>query len=218
MFLSTQYYALIAGLREWTLDGADKGFDATETYGEIRRELSPKDRRTAALLWSLVDIYGLERTRVEWLYDRCEASRCDFLKDWARFDRNLRNIVAAHTARAKGMEVASNLLGGGDIVEALAKSSVADFSLRGELEYIDSLLGALDGKTGIVEKERAIDLIRWSKAESMAEFDSFGMPTVLSYLIKIGIIHRWEALDPEVGRQMYEKLLAAVKSEVKIAQ
>lgn len=218
MFPSKQYYALVAGLREWTLDGADKGFDAVETYGEIRRALSRGDRKTAGLLWSLGDIYGLGRERVEWLYGKCDASRCKFLREWSRFDRNLRNVIAAHTARGKGIEIEGNLLGSGDIVEMLAKSSTADFSLRGELEYIDSLLSALDGKAGFVEKERAIDVIRWNKAEALAEFDSFGMPTILSYLVKISIIHRWEALDPAVGREMYERLLAAMKSEVKIEQ
>ncbi|MDR2894163.1 MAG: DUF2764 domain-containing protein, partial [Alistipes sp.] len=147
MFGGNQYYGLVASLREQSSGGdggsgyAEKGFDPDAVYGEIRRELSAGDRRTAGLLWSMMDIYGLERGRVEQLYGLCAASSCGFLRDWCRFDRNLRNVIAANTARAKGMVVADVLLdtNGDEIALSLAKSSAADFSLRGELDYIDRL-------------------------------------------------------------------------------
>lgn len=217
MLFPKQYYGLVASLREWTIDGADKGFDADAIYGEIRRKLSHGDRQAAGLLWTLGDIYGLDRSRIEWLYDKCASSPSEFLKAWCRFDRNLRNVIAAHTARAKGVVVADVLLdaGGNEIALSLSRSSAADFGLKGELEYIDALLGALDTKVNLLEKERVIDLIRWNKADELSEFDSFGITTILAYLVKVGIIHRWAVLDPETGREMYERLLASMNAEVK---
>jgi hypothetical protein len=216
MFFPKQYYGLIAGLREWTLDGADKGFDANAIYGEIRRELSHRDKVAARLLWALNDIYGLPRPRIEWLYGRCAASPSKYLREWGRFDRNLRNVIAAHTARGKGVNIADSLVGTDEITLSLSRSTAADFNLKGELEYIDTLLTALGDVANIVEKERAIDLIRWDKSNALAEFDSFGMPTVLSYLVKVGIIRRWAALDPVVGREMYERLVGEMTAQVKI--
>lgn len=218
MFGGKQYYTLVASLREYTPGGGEKGFDADAVYGTVRRELSRKDRRAAGLLWSLADIYGLERRRIEQLYGFCAASKCAYLREWARFDRNLRNVVAAHTARMKGRVVADSLLTieGDEVALTLGKSSAADFNLRGELDYIDRLLAALGDEASIVEKERTIDLVRWEKADSMAEGDTFGVPTILAYLVKVAIIGRWVKLDPQTGREMYERLvktMGAVKIE-----
>ncbi len=206
MFGGRQYYTLVAGLKEYTPQGGEKDFDAEAIYGDIRRELSHADRRAAGLLWSLMDIYGLERDRIEELY---RLSGCGWLREWARFDRNLRNVIAAHTARTKGRAIADSLLSieGDEIPLSLAKSTAADFNLRGELDYIDRLLTALGDEASVVEKERTIDSIRWEKADSLAESDTFGAPTLLAYLVKVAIIGRWAALDPATGREMYKKLI-----------
>ncbi len=50
-------------------------------------------------------------------------------------------------------------------------------------------------------------MIRWEKADSLAEGDSFGAPTLLAYLAKVAIIGRWAALDPATGREMYDRLV-----------
>lgn len=155
-----------------------------------------------------------ERALFEAYYAECAASGCDFLVAWSRFDRNLRNVIAAYTARGKDAPVVDGLVGSDDITLSLSRSSATDFSLKGELEYIDSLLSALGDVANVVEKERTIDMIRWDKADELSEFDSFGMPTILAYLIKVGIIHRWTMLDPATGREMYKKLLASISAEI----
>lgn len=237
MFGRRQYYALVAGLKEHALETAGAGggsvasggkdFDAREIYADIRRELSPDDRRAAGLLLSLADIAGLSRARIEWLYDKCARSKSPFLREWGRFDRNLRNVIAAYTARAKGWPVADALLevgAGGDsdvrsgsdveddVVLSLSRSSAADFGLKGDLEYIDSLLSTLDNEVNIVEKERTIDIIRWNKADELSEFDYFNGDAILAYLVKINIIQRWMALDPVAGREMFDRLVAGMKN------
>lgn len=209
MFGGKQYYTLVAGLREYAAGAmGEKGFDSDAAYGEVRRELSHQDRRAAGLVWALMDIYGLGRGRIEELYALCGAAACGWLREWARFDRNLRNVIAAHTARTKGRSVAPALLNieGDEIPLSLAKSSAADFNLRGELDYIDRLLAAFE-QENVIEKERAIDLIRWEKADALAEGDVFGAPTILAWLVKVAIIGRWARLDPIAGREMYDKLV-----------
>ena len=50
------YYCLIAGLREYSLDAEKKGFDAPAIIAEIKEELSARDRRTVELFLSLIHI------------------------------------------------------------------------------------------------------------------------------------------------------------------
>lgn len=52
---STEYYYLVAGLREWTLDSDTKGFDAREIVDEILAEVSKDDRRAISLLYAYYD-------------------------------------------------------------------------------------------------------------------------------------------------------------------
>ena len=52
---STEYYCLVASLREWTLDSDTKGFDVREILDEILEELTADDRRAVALLYAYYD-------------------------------------------------------------------------------------------------------------------------------------------------------------------
>ncbi|MDE5709545.1 MAG: DUF2764 domain-containing protein [Alistipes sp.] len=141
-------------------------------------------------------------------YDLCERKGCRFLRAWAAFDRNLRNLTAAVTARAAGRSVEEVTVGGGDVVEQLQRSSAADFGLRGELGYIDAVIAAVGDESNLVEKERRIDLIRWNEALELAAFDYFDINAVLSYLVRVNIVARWTLLDPARGREMFARLLS----------
>jgi hypothetical protein len=51
----TEYYCLVASLREWTLDSDTKGFDVREILEEIFDELTAKDRKAVELLYAYYD-------------------------------------------------------------------------------------------------------------------------------------------------------------------
>lgn len=267
---STEYYYLVAGLREWTLDSDTKGFDVREILDEIFEELTTEDRKAVELLYAYYDCENLiarraksnrlnqlgnlsaeqldevlierrysllpkrvaevvklyveasdedrdediklderfERAIFEAYYAELADSKCKFLRGWGEFDRNLRNIAAAVAAREAGRTVRDVTVGGGEIVEQLARSSAADFGLRGELQYIDAVIAAVSDEKNIVEKERKIDTIRWSEAEDIVAFDFFNINYILSYLVKVNIVARWTMLSPEVGREMLDRLIA----------
>jgi hypothetical protein len=140
-------------------------------------------------------------------YALCAASGSAFLKGWSESDRTLRNVIAALIARDRGIAVDSATVGGGEVVEQLHRSSAADFGLRGELSYIDQLISAMD-EQNMVEKERKIDLIRWSVASELSTFDYFSLDAVLAYLVKVNLVARWTLLDAKSGRKMLDKLMA----------
>lgn len=261
------YYCLVAGLREYTLDADTKGFDAKEIVDEILEELSTADAAAVRLLYGYYDCENIIALRAgraaynplgnisreqledelkqpatlpeavarvvraynepesEWAegldmthsfekaiftayYAECAASKSRFLREWAEFDRTLRNVAAAAVARTLDRTIDSVTVGGGDVVEQLHRSSAADFGLRGELAYIDSVIAAVNDEQNLVEKEHKIDLVRWDYAAELASFDYFNINAVLSYLVKINIVARWSILDVKRGREMLERLMA----------
>ncbi len=268
--MARNYYYLVAGLKEYSIDSDTKGFDAVAIRDEIAGELHEKDREYFRDLYLFYDISNLisfwngkgtfnelgnltreemreeleqpvllpeyirevivayrskikedkyadvdesidtdvplERTLWTRYYDRCEHSGCDFLRRWYGFDRELRNVSAAYTARLKGRTVATELVGGGDVVYQLARSSAQDFGLRNEIDYMDRLFQILDSPD-MLEKERRLDQLRWEKADEFTDFDYFNINKILAYAVKINIIHRWMTLDEKTGREMFRRLI-----------
>lgn len=161
---------------------------------------------------------ALERSLFEAYYAECEKSECRFLRRWSEFDRNLRNLSAAFTARRVGRPVAEALVGEGYVVETLARSSAADFGLKGELQYIDTVVAAIAEEGNLLDKENRIDHIRWEMADELTTFDYFNINAILAYLVKVNIVHRWVSLDPQLGRDMFERLVASFSSEERMAE
>ncbi len=263
----TEYYSLVAGLREYALDADTKGFDARAIIAEILENLSRADALQVRLLYGYYDCENIISLRsgrmahnalgnfsreeleqqlrdprllpsavarvirayadpegeeaeeldlgrpfakalMEAYYRQCAEADSRFLREWSAFDRTLRNVAAALGARAAGLPVEQAVVGDGDVAEQLARSSAADFGLRGELPYIDAVIAAVSDEANLLEKEHKIDLIRWNEAEELATFDYFNINTILSYLVRINIVARWTLLDPRRGREMLGRLLA----------
>ena len=237
------YYCLVAGLREYSLDADTKGFNARAIIEEILEGVSARDARCVRLLYGYYDcenlvnfrkgrtahnpLGNLSREEIEEqtknpdrlparmatvvrsysaivdedadnedgidtdrsfenalfsaYYDECAHSKSRFLRQWADFDRNLRNISAA-----------------------------ADFGLRGDVPYLEAVIAAVNDETNLVEKERKIDAIRWNQAEELSTFDYFDINALLAYLVKVNIVARWTRLDDKQGREMLHRLMTSL--------
>ncbi len=141
-------------------------------------------------------------------YEECAAAGSHFLREWSEFDRTLRNVIAAATARAQGTPIDAVLVGGGEAVEQMQRSSASDFGLRGELSYIDAAIAAVNDEHNLLDKERKLDRIRWDMASELSVFDYFDIDAVLAHLVKVNLAARWSLLDVKYGRQMFERLMA----------
>lgn len=183
-------------------------------FGEAAEgEIDPDDERLQRVDLSrsfASELYGA-------YYRYAAGSKCRFLKEWCEADRNLRNITAALTARQRGLSVADHLIGGGEIVQQLVRSSAADFGLKGEVGYVDTLIGALSENDNLIDKEHRIDMIRWSLAEDIATFDYFNIGFLLSYIVRLALVDRWAKLDEERGREMFRSLVGSLSATERIA-
>ena len=262
---ATEYYCLVAGLKEYSLDADTKGFDAKAIVGEILDGVSASDAAQVRLLYGYYDCENIASLRAgrsahnplgnftreeleeemkapkrlpaavgrvlrayadpegvdaeevdtaqrfetalfDAYYATCSRAKSRFLREWSEFDRTLRNVTAAVTARAAGRPVEEVTVGGGDVVEQLERSSAADFGLRGELPYIDAVIAAVNDEANLVEKEHKIDLIRWNEATELATFDYFDINTILSYLARVNIVARWTQLVNSLPKNFFSRV------------
>ena len=60
---SAEYYYLVAGLKEWSLDSDTKGFDVAEIRGEILDQISNKDASAVRLLYAYYDCENIIAVR-----------------------------------------------------------------------------------------------------------------------------------------------------------
>ncbi len=144
-------------------------------------------------------------------YQEIQQSNNQFIRQWFAFDLNIRNILTAYTCRKKEIENSGYLVGENEFNNILKKSMAADFSLKGEYDYVDKLLVAVEEKN-FLERERKLDLIRWNFAETLVEYDYFSINVLLSFLIKIQIVHRWKLLDTEKGKQIFAEMMSVLRS------
>lgn len=100
------YYCLVAGLREYSLESDTKGFDAPALIAEIKEELSGRDRKTAELLYTYYDIENIVALRAgrERLSALGNLSRGELEQELAspsRLPAPLGRVIAAFDAAGK---------------------------------------------------------------------------------------------------------------------
>lgn len=188
-------------------------------YDELSEELKspsklPKELANLVLAYSdptyrddLDTTVEFDKAILNCFYKLCSNSSCLFVREWFEFDRNLRNVCAAYTARRLELPIEEYMVGDGYVVEALTRSSAADFGLKGELDYIDLVMTAIASEGNMIGKEQKIDNVRWNMSDELSVFDYFNINTLLAYLVKVNIIHRWVALDRVKGEEMLRKLI-----------
>ncbi len=58
-----------------------------------------------------------------------------------------------------------------------------------------------------LEREKAIDRIRWRRLEEIAGFDPFTADAILAYGVQLAILERWARMDKESGASAVETLV-----------
>ena len=125
-----------------------------------------------------------------------------FLRAYLFFERDLKNILSAVRARRKGSRPSEYLVGEGDVVDLLSRSSAEDFGLSRDYPWIDQILGASNPQ----DMEQAVQQIRWKTIDELIEHDQFEFDVVLGYAIKLHILERNLALSEEHGLDIVRRL------------
>jgi len=144
-------------------------------------------------------------------YEYALSTTEGFLAGWFSFDRDLRNILAALSARKHHLAAEGNVLGAHDAAETIRRTNARDFGLTGELPFLEKLL-QVEEETNLLDREFAIDKLRWQRIDELNTFHYFTVDVLLGYMIKLFMLERWKPLDDGDGKTAFNGLIAGLKN------
>ena len=185
-----------------------QGFQST--LEQIRENLSEKDAAVMDFLLSGFDAHVLGPD----FYAQALAHPLRFVREYFRFDLNLRNAKVRYLNRELGRP------DGMDLVSGKGSEEDTDLDIDGyrftggefeEAAKVESALAA----SSLLDREQALDEVTWDKIGSLETFHYFDLTAVLAYVAKLHIVNRWLALDQEKGRELFRQLVSEVRGTFK---
>lgn len=185
------YEYLIASLPDITPEWKDTGEMSGDAFVDWLREgCSDSDRK---LIDFLREGFAAENLNKDF-YLRALSHRDRFLREYFRFDLNVRNAKVEYLNRELG------------------RAAGTDIFLTDENGFEEEArLGAVLGSGDILSREKGIDELMWEKIESLTTFDYFDIDAILGFIAKLNIAMRWNRLDPETGREMFSRIVKEVR-------
>lgn len=177
---------------------------------EIKENLGEKDTET---LDFLLDGFNAKKLDADF-YALALKSPIAFIREYFRFDLNLRNAKVRYLNRVLGRPDDQ------DVVTGLGTGEEEDLDIDGyrftggEFEEDLKVQNALESAS-LLDREQSLDDITWEKIDSLETFHYFDITAVLAYVAKLHIVDRWLALDEEKGRELFRKLVQEVRGTFK---
>ena len=195
------YEYIIASLPDITT-GWKFGDKGPEDYIEEIIDLcSDKDRM---LIGFLLSGYHEENLNTDF-YAKALVHADVFIREYFRFDLNIRNAKVKYLNKALGRPADKDVLSfGEDTDQRVLDAAEAEFEEAADLETI---LNSGD----ILSRERGIDDLMWEKISNLTTFNYFDIDAVLGFITKLNIVARWYKLDEQTGREMFKKLVDEVR-------
>ena len=201
---------IISSLPYLTMDfkyAGQAGFNSV--ISDIKRDLDEKDQ---GLVEFLLKGFSDKELNADF-YAAALRQRNRFLREYFRFDLNLRNAKVRYLNAQLGREPDQDLMTGED--PEAEDVDIDGFRFTGgefeEALKVDNILAEKD----LVSREKGLDDVLWDKIDSLATFHYFDIEAVLAYIAKLHIVTRWLNLDEEVGRDVFRRLLKDVRGTYK---
>ena len=201
---------IIASLPFLTADFKySNGAGFNSVISEIKRDLDDRDDALVEFLLKGFEDKSLNAD----FYAAALRHRNRFLREYFRFDLNLRNAKVRYLNAQLGRDPEQDVLTGED--PEAADVDIDGFRFNGgefeEAMKVDDILSGSD----LVNREKGLDDILWDKVDSLATFHYFDIDAVLAYIAKLHIVNRWLALDEEAGRDRFRRLIKEVRGSYK---
>ena len=201
---------IISSLPYLTMDfkyAGQAGFNSV--ISDIKRDLDEKDQGLVEFLLKGFSDKDLNAD----FYAAALKHRNRFLREYFRFDLNLRNAKVRYLNAQLGRDPDMDVMTGED--PEAEDVDIDGFRFTGgefeEALKVDNILAEKD----LVSREKGLDDILWDKIDSLATFHYFDIDAVLAYIAKLRIVTRWLNLDEEVGRDVFRRLLKDVRGTYK---
>ena len=201
---------IISSLPYLTMDfkyAGQAGFNAV--ISDIKRDLDEKDQGLEEFLLKGFSEKDLDAD----FYAAALKHRNRFLREYFRFDLNLRNAKVRYLNAQLGREPDMDVMTGED--PEAEDVDIDGFRFTGgefeEALKVDNILADKD----LVSREKGLDDLLWDKIDGLSTFHYFDIEAVLAYIAKLHIVTRWLNLDEEVGRDVFRRLLKDVRGTYK---
>ena len=175
-------------------DSRSDNVNAGALIAEIREQLSGRDQ---AVLDQLLAGYDAGQL-TEDFYRQILRHKNRFLREWFRFDLDLRNATVGYLNHQLHRAPDHDKI-------LLEEREVEEFP---ELEAAERILRGAD----ILQRERGLDELRWHKVDEITLLDYFDLETLLGYVAKLKIIDRWLQLDPDSGRALFRRMVEEIRT------
>ena len=206
----SNYEYIISSLPYLTLDfkyPGQAGFNSV--ISDIKRDLDERDQGLVEFLLKGFSDKDLDND----FYAAALKHRNRFLREYFRFDLNLRNAKVRYLNAQLGREPDQDVMTGED--PEAEDVDIDGFRFTGgefeEALKVDNILSGTD----LVAREKGLDDILWDKIDNLAIFHYFDIEAILAYIAKLHIVTRWLNLDEEVGRDVFRRLLKDVRGTYK---
>jgi len=148
-------------------------------------------------------------------YEHVLNSKNSFIRNWFNFNKILTNITTALLCRKYEMPYEFQVLGMDETAEIIRKSHARDFGVSSDFHYVEELIGIAKIED-FEEREKALDKIRWDYLDEITFFEYFTIDRIMAFILKLGMVERWLAIDKKHGSQLFDELLQDLKSGYKL--
>ena len=200
------YVYIIAGLPDFTPDWKQGEKSIDDYLDQVKELLSAKDN---SVLDFIMKGFDKEQLGLEF-YKEAFAHRLGFIREFFRFDFDVRNQKVRYLNHALGRDAEKDVL---KMTDPEAEENGIE---QEEPEFKESQkLQAILEKNDILSRERGIDDLYWDKIDELTLFDYLNFDRIMGVIVKMMIIRRWLVLDEQTGREMFKKLVDEVRGTFK---
>lgn len=164
------------------------------------------------------NIRHIENSLLSLYYEEMIQTGNAFIREYALFMRNLKNILAALNGKALGFsgdEISKELIGDYPLISALTKSSAADFGLGREIPYINSIIDTFNSsdKADPYNLENVECSLVNEFLDRLTSIKSFTTDNLFAYYINLTYAVSINGRNEEEGRKHLQTLVNSLKSE-----
>lgn len=164
------------------------------------------------------NIRHIENSLLSLYYDEMINTGNGFIREYALFMRNLKNILAALNGRALGFSadaIAKELIGDYPLINVLTKSTAADFGLGKEVPYINNIIETFNSsdKADPYNMENIECSLVNEFLDRATSIKSFTTENLFAYYINLTYAVSINGRNEEEGKKHLETLVSSLKSE-----
>lgn len=164
------------------------------------------------------NIRHIENSLLSLYYEEMIQTGNAFIREYALFMRNLKNILAALNGKALGFsgdEISKELIGDYPLISALTKSSAADFGLAREIPYINNIIDTFNSsdKADPYNLENVECSLVNGFLDRLTSIKSFTTDNLFAYYINLTYAVSINGRNEEEGKKHLQTLVNSLKSE-----